>query len=179
MGVIKIRSTRVRKYAKKKWGLFIISQVLAICYLFTILAGFLTSDTKAYFSDKEEMIGSIQVGIWDEKWDKSSLKFPNKDQNQAIISCNPNEISVAIKNDGANMTGSTQYEVYYADKGDPKNNGTKIFEGVISPMTANQIISLKYMADKPGSYQFRAIQRPGHNGSGDLWSETITVKCNK
>lgn len=177
-GVIKIRKTRLKKFGKKNRKAQIFAQLLGVGYIFTFGIGFLTSDTGAYFNDNTQVTGKLQAGTWENEWDKSSLKFPNEN-NQAFGSCNPKEIAVTITNTGSDMKGESQYEVYYIDKGNPKD-GEKVGDGVIEPILANKSTNLKFTASKPGNYKFKAFQRPEHafkSESQDLWSETITITC--
>lgn len=173
-----IRHKRQKRFGVKNKRVQISSQILAIIYMLLLTISFLTSYTGAYFNDVSIIYGTISAGTWQEIWDKSSLKFPNESKDQIITSSIPVEILVSILNTGSDMTGQTQYEVYYIDKGNPKN-GNKIGEGVIEPIAANQMSILKYMATQPGNYKFKALQRPGHGNKYDkrqaLWSETITV----
>lgn len=175
-GVIKIRYTRGHKYAKKNWKFIVSTQILITCYLITLGTGFLTSNTEAYFSDNSIVNGKFEIGSWQEQWDKSSLMFPNEDDQYFEIS-NPQEISVSITNIGSNMAGSTLYEIYYISKGNPKN-GEKISEGLIEPISANGTTFIKFTANEPGNYKIRSYQRPFHahkTERQDLWSETIII----
>lgn len=155
-------------------------QLFLTCYLLILSIGYFTSNTGAYFNDHSMVTGVIQVATWDNEWDKSSLKFPNK-SDQNIESCEAIEISVVIMNKGSDMKGPSQYEVYYSEKGNPKK-GEKIGEGSIDPILANKESILKFIVEKPGSYKFRAFQRPNHafkDERQDLWSETVHVTCIK
>jgi YqxM protein len=155
-------------------------QLFLTCYLLILSIGYFTSNTGAYFNDHSNVTGVIQVANWDNEWDKSSLKFPNV-TDQKIESCEATEISVVIMNKGSDMKGPSQYEVYYSEKGNPKK-GEKIGEGIINPILANKESILKFIVEKPGSYKFRAFQRPNHAFKAerqDLWSETVIVTCIK
>jgi YqxM protein len=176
-GVIKIRNTRFKKYGRKNRNAIILAQLLCVGYIFTFGIHFLTFNTEAYFNDNSQVTGKFQAGTWENEWDKSSLKFNGNDQ--TFESCNQKEITVALTNMGSDMEGPSQYEVYYIDKGNPKD-GEKGGDGVIDPILAKKSISLKFTASKPGNYKFRAFQRPNHafkDERQDLWSETITITC--
>lgn len=129
------------------------------------------------------MTGTITAGTWEteESWDKSSLKFTNT-KDQTIKACPPKEISTRIKNTGESMNGTTEFEVYFILKGNPKK-GQKVHEGKIPVIGKNQTIDLKYTAREAGVYKFRALQRPGHGnkteGRQELWSESIIIDCVK
>ncbi|CAM3913571.1 amyloid fiber anchoring/assembly protein TapA [Mesobacillus zeae] len=173
---------RIKKFGKKKRTGGMAARLLGVFYALMLTVVLLTTNTGAYFNDASEVSGSIQAGEWREEWDKSSLKFVNDSVDQTVNSCSPAEILAEVKNTGSNMTGPTEYEVYYAKTGNPKK-GTKVGDGTINPINASQTGVLKFMATNPGNYKFKAFQRPGHGNNYDsrqeLWSETITVKCTK
>jgi YqxM protein len=180
--VIDIRSTRLKKNNNKKRKFILLSKILAIFYVLVITLTYLNSNTGAYFSDSADAHISINSGIWEdstEKGDISSLAFLNKDMDQIVNSCIPVDISVMIKNNGSDMIGTSEYEVYYTNSGNPKN-GSKMAQGTINIIKASQTTSLTYLASKSGSYKFRAF-RPGHKNDytsrKDLWSETLTIVC--
>lgn len=139
----------------------------------------LTSETEAYFSSASKVSGTIQAGTWQEEWDKSSLKFLGNKAKE-VKSCETIEIAVSLSNGGSDMKGSTHYEVYYSERGNPKE-GQKLGEGEIQAIPSEGVIKLEFMADKPGNYKFRALQREGHGNKYDsrheLWSDTIMVVC--
>ncbi|MEH7500493.1 amyloid fiber anchoring/assembly protein TapA [Neobacillus drentensis] len=176
--MIKIRYKRVRKFSKKNGSIIIVAQIIVVFYLITLLTGYLTSNTEAYFNDNSKITGTIQAGNWENEWDKSSLKF-SSGNDQSFESCSQKEITVALTNTGSDMEGPSEYEVYYINKGNPKE-GEKVAEGVIERILANKSSFLIYIASKPGNYKFRALQRPNHSFKAerqDLWSETITITC--
>lgn len=98
-------------------------------------------------------------------WDKSSLEFT------AGCSGDCNEITAIVCNgkDSRNMQGPTNYEVYYAASGNPKN-GSVIDSGQIPALQSGQCHTLSYIPTQDGNYMFKAYQRPGHPGQGVLWS---------
>jgi YqxM protein len=154
---------------------------MAIWYATTITSSFIDGSTGAYFNDLDKVTGVITAGTWS-SWDKSSLSFPNKDYDRSIEACTPSEISVSIKNTGSTMEGPTEYAVYYAASGNPKN-GNSIFNGNIQPIEGDNATTLSLAVNEPGNYKFKALQRPGHGNNEDtrheLWSETITITCNE
>lgn len=104
-------------------------------------------------------------------WDKSTLTFPG----QNPIS---DEVSAIVQNHGSQaMQGEAVYEVYWSAEGNPKN-GQVVATGVIHALQPGETQVLTYTPDQlvPGNYIFKAYQRPGHPGTGELWSESITVK---
>lgn len=179
---MKIRSSRLHKFKRKNIKLFIFIKVIAVWYIVIFTGSYLSSNTSAYFSSTSEVNGVLQAGTWEKEnpdngpWDNSSLSFNGNDQ--TINSCSTTNISVDIKNSGNNMEGKASYEVYYAENGNPKK-GVKVGEGTILAISSNDSISLSYDAEKPGNYKFKAYQRPGHPGQGELWSQTISITCDK
>jgi YqxM protein len=154
---------------------------MAIWYATTITSSFIDGSTGAYFNDQDKVTGVITAGTWS-SWDKSSLSFPNKDHDRSIEACTPSEISVSIKNTGSTMEGPTEYAVYFAASGNPKN-GNSIFNGYIQPIEIESTATLSLAVNESGNYKVKALQRPGHGNKEDtrheLWSETITITCNE
>lgn len=104
------------------------------------------------------------------EWDKSSLEFVEQSRNN-------NEIYVVIKNVGNQaMVGRAKYEVYWVQSGNAKKEDQLVAVGYIGPLNTNQTQILTYRAEKAGVYMFKAFQRPGHPGKGELWSEAIKIK---
>ncbi|WP_416314003.1 amyloid fiber anchoring/assembly protein TapA [Rossellomorea sp. FS2] len=161
----------------------VIGQLCAIWFVFALICQSIQGQTGAYFNDREELQGSITAAIWEKEddWDKSSLKFTGS-SDQKVKGCPPIKISAPIMNKGETMQGTTEYEVYFALKGNPKM-GQKVYEGLINPLKKNQTVYLTYMARETGVYKFRALQRPGHGNNNEdrheLWSESITIDCVK
>lgn len=181
--MITIRSLRAKKFKSSRKRRTIVLQLFAIWYSVAIIASSIQGETGAYFNDRDQVTGTITAGTWEteESWDKSSLKFTNT-KDQTIKACPPKEISTRIKNTGESMNGTTEFEVYFILKGNPKK-GQKVHEGKIPVIGKNQTIDLKYTAREAGVYKFRALQRPGHGnkteGRQELWSESIIIDCVK
>ncbi|MBV6685804.1 amyloid fiber anchoring/assembly protein TapA [Bacillus sp. JRC01] len=181
--MITIRSLRAKKFKSNKKRRIIVLQLFAIWYSVAIIASSVQGETGAYFNDQNQVAGTITAGTWEteESWDKSSLKFTNS-KDQTIKACPPKEISTRISNAGESMKGTTEFEVYFILKGNPKK-GQKVHEGKIPAIPKNQTIDIKYMAKEAGVYKFRALQRPGHGnkteGRQELWSESIIIDCVK
>ncbi|MEI2664701.1 amyloid fiber anchoring/assembly protein TapA [Rossellomorea sp. LJF3] len=181
--MIPIRFLRSRKYKtnSKRWSMAL--QLIAIWYMVIITGTYLSSGTDAYFNDHDQVTGQITAGTWEvesSQWDKSSLAFINKDQTIVMKACPPVSISTKIKNNGSEMKGTTEFEVFYKESGNPMK-GNKIGDGIIQPIASKQVDVLTFEVNNPGNYKFRALQRPGHGNKDDsrqdLWSETVTVKC--
>ncbi|WP_053217227.1 amyloid fiber anchoring/assembly protein TapA [Virgibacillus senegalensis] len=176
-----MRSSRLMKYKRKYKKAVIALQILAIWYAVVFSAALLTSPTGAYFNDTAVAFTTIPIGEWeaDEK-DSSSLVFPNENNDQNIKTCEPEEIQVKLKNGGGEMQATSTYEVYYAVKGNPKKGERlelEADEGTIEKLKEGEEVELIFLAEEPGNYKFKAYQVEGHKGSGELWSETITIEC--
>jgi hypothetical protein len=113
------------------------------------------------------------LGGVDPEWDRSSLIFTGACQGDC------EEIQATICNSGdGDMTGSVNYEVWYIPTGNPKS-GTQVGGGLVSPLTSGSCLDLTLMPSLSGNYMFRAYQRPGHPGTGELWSEQCSISdCN-
>lgn len=105
-------------------------------------------------------------------WDKSSLYF----KDGCSGDCDQIYAEVCNGADSRDMAGSTVYQVYFIEKGNPKN-GTQVASGVIPALSSGECITLSFDPALTGNYMFRAEQRPGHPGKGDLWSDACSVVC--
>jgi YqxM protein len=117
----------------------------------------------------------VTAAAVDPGWDKSSLYFSG--------GCNGNcgQITAIVCNgaDSGNMEGTTAFEVYFSETGNPKT-GSVVYSGIIPALSAGQCTALSYSpASNPlgptGNYMFKAYQRPGHPGTGELWSEQCSI----
>ena len=114
-------------------------------------------------------------------WDKSSLYFDEQYGCQG----NCTEVRAKVCNGGDAMLGTTTFEVYYSSGGNPKpapqGTGSKIGDGVIPAIPStnpDSCVILTYPTNNvSGSYTFRALQRAGHPGQGDLWSGQCNISC--
>jgi YqxM protein len=146
---------------------------LGIIFYFSIFnVMHLTGSTAAYFSDTDQVNGIFQVATW---WDKSSLEFFSIKQSKPTKTAQCTPVEAVIKNGGENMGGSVLYEVWWAETGNPKN-GVKQTSGQIPALKSGESITLTYTPDKNGNYMFKAYQRLGHPGTGELWSNEIGVQ---
>jgi hypothetical protein len=71
--------------------------------------------------------------------------------------------------------------LYWIASGQPKD-GFVIDFGTIDPLDPDECQDLTYNpADNEfgasGKYMFKAYQRPGHPGTGELWSEAGFLRC--
>ncbi len=112
------------------------------------------------------------------EWDKSSLKF------ESGCTGNCEVVKAKICNTGSgDMAGSTTYKVYWAASGNPKV-GVVVASGSIPALKSGQCTDLTYDPKtnpngSAGNYMFKAYQRPGHPGTGELWSDQCSVgQCN-
>ena len=74
------------------------------------------------------------------------------------------------------MAGSTRWELYWALSGNPKD-GVIIASGSIGPLAAGACQTLTHAPSGSGNYMFKAYQRPGHPGTGEIWSATCELVC--
>src|SRR5690625_3091833 len=175
-------------YLGNKRFIFVLKLAL-IWYLCIFSAGYLTSQTAAYFTDQKQINGVITTGTWEsdgpehpgeeEKEDNSELTFPSNG-NQEIEICEPVNIEVKIINEGeSDMKRNSSYKVYYIEQGNPKN-GEKVKlaedEGVIPALKQGETTKLTYQASKKGMYMFLAKQS-GDQQKENTWSEKIIVHC--
>ncbi len=181
-----MRQSRLRKFKKRKVGMLIIVQLFLIYYLGVYGLFEFTTPTNAAFNDVESLTLSLKTadefGTSDDdddgEWDKSSLKFKGQ-----IAHCQDGTISAIVQNgEGSrDMKGSVTYEVFWAAKGNPKpdKGGTHVESGQVPALNSGETYEIFYKPTKPGNYMFRASQRPGHPGKGELWSDSIQVeqKC--
>ena len=105
------------------------------------------------------------------KWDKSSLSF------NGPSGISGTQIFATIKNGSGSrdMQGPVKYEVYWVASGNPKG-GTVVASGEIPALGSGESYKLTYTPTRAGVYKFKAYQRPGHPGKGELWSWSIEVK---
>jgi len=172
-----MRKSRLAKCKKKKWSICFLLQLIVFFYLGMYLFTELTSPTNADFNDIERRTFSLKAA--DEfpedsgEWDKSSLQFIGAGKR-----CEIPEIFAVIKNGNGSkpMKGSVGYEVYWINKGNPKD-GEKVAEGTVPALGTGETYTIAYSPDIAGNYKFKAYQRPGHPGKGELWSDTIEVSA--
>lgn len=171
-----MRQSRLHKFKKQKAGMLIFVQLVVI-YCLSIYGLFeFTSPTNASFNDIESLSFTLKAAddfeTPDENpgWDKSSLEFIQTNK------CENGTISAIVKNgnDSNEMKGSVTYEVYFAEKGNPKN-GASVASGEVQALDPGETLKLTYKPNLDGNYMFRAEQRSGHPGKGELWSKSIQV----
>ncbi|MBI1729608.1 tandem-95 repeat protein [Candidatus Acetothermia bacterium] len=109
-------------------------------------------------------------------WDRSSMQFSGL----SGVSCSsPKSVYATIMNGGDRaMNGSTGWELWYISTGNPKS-GVMVGAGNVPALSSggSYTISLSVTAD--GYYMFKAYQRPGHPGTGVLWSDSIHFEAKK
>ena len=84
--------------------------------------------------------------------------------------------TVCNGNDSGLMTGKSRYEVYYRPSGNPKE-GTVVGTGEVPILSPGQCATLRHEVDQLGNYMIKFLQRPGHPGQGEVWSEQCSVSC--
>jgi YqxM protein len=114
-------------------------------------------------------------------WDRSSLTFT------AGCTGDCSQITATVCNTGdGDMSGTTTWELYYKSSGNPKpeNGGVLVDTGTIPALPGGSGTSGENCAvitltpsNGNGSYMFRALQRTGHPGQGDLWSGQCNITC--
>lgn len=156
--------------------------------MFTLKRSTMMLITKiAYAMGVVMLVGGMALGAFvkpvqaeSTNWDKSSLYFDSG------FGCQGNctEIRAKVCNGGDAMMGPAVYEVYFSASGNPKpapqGTGTKIGDGLISALPSTNPDSCEIITFTPtqsGNYTFRALQRAGHPGQGDLWSDQCSVTC--
>jgi cysteine-rich repeat protein len=112
--------------------------------------------------------GQVWSGLCDDvlvnKWDKSSLSF----ESGCLGDCERIEASVCNSGD-EDMDGPVNYETWYAPSGNPKS-GSLVGGGAIPALINGECITLTHIPEQGGNYMFKAYQRLGHPGTGELWS---------
>jgi hypothetical protein len=109
-------------------------------------------------------------------WDKSSLVIVS----QGSDCEGGGNAWVTVKNSGSEaMANSTPWELWYASSGSPKS-GEVIATGEIPVLDVEQTYLISTAAIRgSGTYMFKAYQRPGHPGTGVLWSDGITFDASQ
>lgn len=105
-------------------------------------------------------------------WDKSSLTSIGQGGD-----CQ--KVYAVFKNGGSGMDGTTTWELYWSATGNPKY-GSKIASGTIPALSHDGTYEASFNPQNnsygpDGNYMFKAFQRPGHPGTGSLWSEQISI----
>jgi len=106
-------------------------------------------------------------------WDRSSLYF------RGGCSGNCASISATVCNgaDSGAMLCGTTWELYYAERGNPKR-GEIVAAALIPPLEPGECFTITFDAVYPsGNYMFKAYQAEGHPGTGVLWSESFRAVC--
>ncbi len=104
-------------------------------------------------------------------WDRSSLYFSGG------CSGNCDSISATVCNGGSGrMLCGTAWELYYAASGNPKR-GSIVASGTIPALRPGQCYTMTYDPANSGNYMFKAYQAVGHPGTGELWSNSCSVRC--
>ena len=102
-------------------------------------------------------------------WDKSSLSFVGGSGS------NGDRVFASIMNSGdRDMLGTSDWELWYAPQGNPKN-GVIVATGEGPQLDSGETATLEEFVSEAGNYKFKAYQRPGHPGKGELWSQTMSV----
>lgn len=145
-------------------------------FLFLLIVPFLTiGASNAYFSDTEVSSGNIMsAATWgDEEWDKSSLYFDEEFACQG--DCEEIRARVCNGEDAEDMEETSTWEIYWIESGNPKNGDLK-GSGIIDALESGVCQELIFDPEgELGNYKFKAYQRLGHPGKGELWSEACEL----
>lgn len=138
--------------------------------------------TNANFTDTGAVSQRIKAGHWstEDQWDRSSLTFTGN-----IVQENT-RIAAEITNKGEDMAGTVAYEVWWSEKGNPKD-GQKVDEGKVPALKSGQFVTLEYKTEKVGNYIFKSYQRPNHGDPNQkkaeeeraLWSKPLSIEAQK
>jgi hypothetical protein len=108
----------------------------------------------------------VSVGC---NWDRSSLEFVSAGWNclgqRAVVFS-------LIKNSGdGDMEGPVLWELHFDPNRDPNKNfpGEIVTTGMVPALKNGEEYQIVADAEATGHYSFRAEQRPGHPGTGELW----------
>jgi YqxM protein len=108
---------------------------------------------------------AVAAGV-DPNWDKSSYTF-----NESEVSCEAILATFCSTSD-KDAQGTTTYEVYYSETGDPKE-GDVVYNGEFPALMAEECFQVSYTPEADGNYAIKLYQRPGHPGIGHLWSDMM------
>ena len=137
---------------------------------FALMMGlFVASGVTLSAARADQFVAYAQV---DGDWDKSTLHF-DADFGCQVESCG-DTITARVCNGGEPMADTTTYEVWFSQSGNPKD-GSVVASGTIPALGSGECFDIVYNTTEPGNYMFRALQRPGHPGKGELWSQQCTV----
>lgn len=179
-GGMNVRKPRLKHdQHKNKQGYFWL-KILCICYGFVFATSHLTSSTTAHFNDELSLKGSMEIGKWQEaKAGTYHLEFLD-DRLQNVEACESAMLKVKVKNNGdGDMMEPLTYEVMFAEKGDPIEQGKKLplreGEGKVTALAKGETAELQISAKQTGAYSFLVKQQDGEL----VWSKKITVQCNE
>lgn len=184
-----LRYSRLKKFKTKNKTFLLTVKIALAWYLILLSASYLTGGTSAHFTDTINAKKTLSIGSWEmenpdvpeEVIDMSKLKFPHK-KTQRIEACGDKLLKVNLKNSGkSDMGHDSRYEIYYGEKGNPKNQGKKLKlaenEGKIKALKKGESIQLTYKTDKPGVYVFVVYQTNEHLKKDTVESGKIIVTC--
>lgn len=140
----------------------------------------ITGQTSAYFNDTSNVTQVIQAGIWENIEDTGCSENHGHEDCSKLkikgVSFDGSNIHATIKNTGVSMQTNGRYEIYFSERGNPKN-GNKISETLtFKPILKDQEQDLVFTPAKSGYYMFKIFDED-HPGKGvhELWSGKIEV----
>ncbi|WP_158589628.1 MULTISPECIES: amyloid fiber anchoring/assembly protein TapA [Clostridia] len=176
-----MKRSRIRRHQNKYRYWYFGLKVFVIGYAAVYLLGYMTSSTTAYFHENVPLNGEVTIGEWQEQLpvieETYELEFIRR-QGQQITTCEGVTLKAKIKNVGSvDMTKSITYDVFYAEKGNPRKYGKSLDlkkgEGEIHPLANKETATLTATVEQPGVYVFLVKQADDDL----LWSKEINVQC--
>ncbi|HLR16051.1 MAG TPA: amyloid fiber anchoring/assembly protein TapA [Bacillota bacterium] len=200
-----MRSTRLRKFRQKHQWLIISLKTVLIFYIVLYSASYLTTDTVAYFGEKNVSNIMIAAGTWEneededeekdeeerEEGEKDSVQEEEEEDRSSLAFITPGDttqskchMEVQVTNDGEGpMLSEGFYEVYYSEQKNPKIEGESVAlgenEGIIPVLTKGEEISISFEPNKNGMYQFVLYGNDDIPEEEWIWSDVIEIECLK
>lgn len=112
-----------------------------------------------------------------EEWDKSSLSFDLSFNCGA--NCTDYVVSARVCNAGSgDMLGTTKWYLYRNPTMPNPPDSQIVASGDIPAMKTKECTTISYnVGPVSGTYKFKAIQRPGHEGHSTPWSGDCVLTC--
>jgi hypothetical protein len=86
-------------------------------------------------------------------------------------------ISIQVCNIGnQDLYETPMYNIWYDEVGEPRF-GTVVYTGNVPALPAGECITLTFVPNGSGNYQFQAFQPSGYPGQGDIWSTVCEISC--
>nr|WP_268876012.1 amyloid fiber anchoring/assembly protein TapA [Neobacillus soli] len=176
-----MRNLRLREIRRSNKLIGVFVKLLAVFYLFLWAFVPITGQTNAFFTDTSTVTGVIQAGSW------AIVDVPSCSENLGQGDCSKlkltgerfdgKNIYASIKNTGETMKTNGKYEVYFIEKGNPKNGSKVSVPLTFIPITKGQEQEILFTPANSGFYSFKIFDEdyPG-KGVHELWSGEIEVR---